>query len=330
MLLLHYDLAFVEYGPVPPHERNWRHPSELAAAEQAEVRAEPVPPALRWFAITTGSVGLVAIAVLVLTVSPSRSSSPVAMSATTAPGSAALDQNAPTIAAVRRPSTVATTAGIGITVRALATPIGDGDYAVVSAAAIAGHDESTLSVVLPSGRLATAQRVEQGVGSSSETVLIVLDQTEPGHRVSEHRPKDREVVTVMSTPPITVAYADIASLEVEEGTAVIDESGGLVGLCSGGDGGRGTKVLAIDADLDNHMDDDPDDRATDDEGVDPADGSTADDTSDTASAGDEIDDDPADTDGDDADVEHDVDGERSPARTRGSNEVPSTTTRTDD
>jgi hypothetical protein len=84
VLLLHYDLSFVEYGPVPPHERSWRHPSELAAAEQAEARAEPVPPALRWLAITTGSIGLVAIAALVLTVSPSRSSSPVAMSATTA------------------------------------------------------------------------------------------------------------------------------------------------------------------------------------------------------------------------------------------------------
>jgi hypothetical protein len=263
VLLLHYDLAFVEYGPVPPHERSWRHPSELAAAEQAALRAEPVPPALRWFAITTGSVGLVAIAVLVLTVSPSRSSSPVAMSATTAPASAAaLDQLAPTIAAVRRPSVVATTAGIGVMVRALATPIGAGDYAVVSTAAIAGHDASSLSVVLPSGRLATAQLVEPDDESSGETALIVLDHAEPGRQVSEHRPKDREVVTIMSSPPITVAYADIASLDVEEGTAVIDESGGLVGLCSDGDDGHGTKVLAIDAqtrdDIADHTADDTD------------------------------------------------------------------------
>ena len=289
MLLLHYDLAFVEYGPVPPHERDWRHPSELAAAEQAEFRAEPVPPAVRWFAITTGSIGLVAIAVLVMTVSPSRSASPVAMSATTAPVSAAsLDQLAPTIAAVRRPSVVATTAGIGVVTRALATPIDAGDYAVVSAAAVAGHDPSALSVVLPSGRLASAQLVDTGVGASSETLLIVLDRAEPGHHVSEHRPKDREVVTVMSNPPVTVAYADIASLAVAEGTAVIDESGGLVGICSGGDGGRGTKVLAIDARMGGSTPDptDTDSAGTEDDRVDPptddGDGGPAEETADGA------------------------------------------------
>jgi hypothetical protein len=334
-LLLHYDLSFVEYGPVPPHERNWRHPSELAAAEQAEVRAEPVAPALRWFAITTASVGLVAIAVLVLTVSPSRSSSPVAMSATTAPGSAAaLDQLAPTIAAVRRPSAVATTAGIGVTIRALATPIGNGDYAVVSPAAIVGHDASALSVVLPSGRLASARLVEQGAGSSSETVLIALDRAEPGHHVSEHRPKDREVVTIMSSPPITVAYADIGSLDVEEGTAVIDESGSLVGLCSDG-GGHGTKVLSIDA----QMDDDTDDEDGTDERLDPTDVSTTapdDDSSDESVS--EPDDEPDDevdgeVDGDSTPATDDganTDDDRSPARSGGPSAVPSTTTRPDD
>ena len=308
----------------PRTNERWRHPSELAAAEQAEVRAEPVPPALRWFAITTGSVGLVAIAVLVMTVSPSRSSSPIAMSATTAPVSAAaLDQAAPTIAAVRRPSVVATTAGIGVMTRALATPIGAGDYAVVSAAAIAGHDESALSVVLPSGRLTSARLVDQGAGSSStDTVLIVLDHAEPGHEVSEHRPKDREVVTIMSSPPITIAYADIASLEIEEGTAVIDEAGGLVGLCSGGDGGHGTRVLSIDARMERDTNDEADRSPldkTDDSSTEPDDGRS--DTSDDGSD---------ETDDDSADGGTDTPSHRSPARTGGSDVVPSTTTRTDD
>lgn len=36
----------------------------------------------------------------------------------------------------------------------------------------------------------------------------------------------------MASPPITVAYDDVGDLAVEEGTAVLDDHGHLVGICS--------------------------------------------------------------------------------------------------
>ena len=244
MLLLHYDLPFVEHGPIPPHERTWRHPSELAADERAALSAQPVSHSTRVFALTTGTVGLVAIALLVLTVTPSRSSSPVAVSASTTLVSAAdLAPAGPTIAGVRRSANADDPVRSGTTVHALATPIGPGDYAVVSRASLDGAEVAmTVDVVLPSGRLAAGQVVQ----AADDAVLVALDQAEPGHEVAGHRPRDREVVTVMATPPITVAYADIGGLEVAEGTAIIDDQGALVGLCSGDDDGDGTKVVEID------------------------------------------------------------------------------------
>jgi len=247
VLLLHYDLPFVEHGPIPPHERTWRHPSELAAAERAELSAQPVSHSTRVFALTTGTVGLVAIALLVLTVTPSRSSSPVAVSASTTLASTAdLAPAGPTIAGVRRSANTDGAVRSGTTVHALATPIGTGDYAVVSRASLDGVDvTSTVDVMLPSGRLAAGQVVQ----TADDAVLIALDQAEPGHEVAGHRPHDREVVTVMASPPITVAYADIGGLHVAEGTAIIDDAGDLVGLCSGDEDGAGTKVVEIDAEL---------------------------------------------------------------------------------
>ena len=232
----------MEHGPVPPHERSWRHPSELAAAEQAVIRAEPVSHSTRTVALTTGTVGLLAIALLVLTMTPSRDGAPVALSASTTLATAAFgDGSGPTIAAIRRTSTADTAPTVGApTGYAIATPIGQGRYAVVSRASLAGLGGTTLSVVLPSGRLASGQLIE----TSSDAVLVALDESEPGHAVAERRPHDREVVTVMSSPPVTIAFADIAALEVAEGTAVLDDHGELVGLCSRRD--HGTTVIEID------------------------------------------------------------------------------------
>lgn len=54
-------------GPQPPHERSWRHPSELAAPV-----AEPTTPAGRVLIISTATVGLVLVGVLALLMTPDR------------------------------------------------------------------------------------------------------------------------------------------------------------------------------------------------------------------------------------------------------------------
>ena len=240
----HYDRLFVEHGPVPPHERSWRHPSELAADELAVLRAEEVPRSTRAFAVATGTLGLVALAVFVLAMTPSRTGTPIAVSATTtevAVAAGAVPTAVPTIAAVRGPVAVA---GTGL---ALATPIGSGDFAVVIRSSVVSSGGDEVQVLLPSGRVVTGHIVDD----DTETALIALADAEPdhepGHEVAERRPHDREVVTVMASPPITVALADIDALDVADGTAVLDDDGDLVGLCSRD--ADGTKLLMIDDEI---------------------------------------------------------------------------------
>jgi len=244
----------VEHGPVPPHERSWRHPSELAADETAELRAIEVPRSTRAFALATGTLGLVALGVFVLLMTPSRGGAPIAISATTTAAASTPDVGsaAPTVAAVRRPVTDVATA-------ALATPIGDGDYAVVVRASVERSGADAVRVVLPSGRTVSGSIVEE----NTETAVVQLTTKEPGHRIAERRPHDHDVVTVLATPPVEVAFADVDQLDVAEGTAVVDAEGHLVGLCSRR--GDGTTILMVDGDVAS-IDEQPDDVADHDDG----------------------------------------------------------------
>ncbi|MAT04987.1 MAG: hypothetical protein CL424_08090 [Acidimicrobiaceae bacterium] len=235
MFHLHYDRLLVEHGPVPPHERSWRHPSEVAADETAELRAIEVPRSTRTFALATGTLGLVAIAVFVLAMTPSRDGTPIALTATTTIQVTAAGESAPTFAAVRGPVTEVTPMRA-----ALATPIGRGDYAVVIRTSVRSDGDDTVQVALPSGRVVTGQIIDV----DADTAVIQLAEAEPGHRIAEQRPHDRETVTVLATPPITVAFADIDELSVDEGTAVLDVDGELVGLCTRG--ANGTEVVSVD------------------------------------------------------------------------------------
>jgi hypothetical protein len=223
----------VDSGPLPPHERTWRHPSELAAEQRALLRAEGAAPSARAFALVTGTLGLLAVGALLLTVTPPRQDSPIALSAST------------TLAALGTPelraSTTATPVGptgalanpdrSSTGLHALVTPIGDGRYGLVTSAALAGHAGATLSVRFTSGRIGVVEVVER---AADELVLVALPAGETGHPIADDPPADDEIVTVLASPPITVPYAEVKTLQVQEGTPVFDEEGALVGLCSRG------------------------------------------------------------------------------------------------
>src|SRR5262245_43648554 len=133
-----YDFAFVGSPPIPPHERTWRHPSELAAAEWHAIRHTEPQRTTRGFAIATGTMGLVAVAVLTLTVTPGTHESPVAISATTSPVStreSAIRTPTPTTAPALAPAP--SPAGARAVADALATPIGDGHLALMTVSAVA-------------------------------------------------------------------------------------------------------------------------------------------------------------------------------------------------
>ncbi len=226
----------MEPGPLPPYERSWRHPSELAAEERALLTNESAAPSTRAVALTTGTIGLAAVAVLVLTVTPHRNEAPVAISVTTAAASGEpvgevdrSEDRPPVIDAAEAPSAAAMAARPtpAQPVDAIATPVADGRYAIVTLAAATGAGRRELRVRLPSGRVATATIA----AFAGDVAIVTLDAAEPGHRIADRPPDDNAVVTVMATPSVTIAYGDVATLDLVEGTPVIDGEGELVGLC---------------------------------------------------------------------------------------------------
>ncbi|MGA1555408.1 MAG: hypothetical protein ACO4AY_05195 [Ilumatobacteraceae bacterium] len=221
----------MESGPVPPHERTWRHPSEIAAEERRRALLETMSPSARALALTWGALGLVSVGVLVLTVAPERSGL-----ADVARTEASLLMSAQAALAPARP----------MAVRAVATPIrlaGGSDpstLAVVTALDLtddaSSRDEelavpergSPVEVAVPSGRTHTALVV----GHVGDTVIVRLEHDEPGLHLRSFPPLVDETVTVLASPPLHVTVDDIPTLEVAEGTAVVDASGALVGLCT--------------------------------------------------------------------------------------------------
>ena len=78
----HYSLIPVDSAPLPPHERTWRHPSELAAS------THEVDPGRqqRGFALAGGALALVMVATMVVALTPRESTTTAtAITATTVP-----------------------------------------------------------------------------------------------------------------------------------------------------------------------------------------------------------------------------------------------------
>ena len=131
-------------------------------------------------ALTSGTLGLLAVGLLMVTITPDRAESPIALSASTTP---VVAQSA------RRVAVLASSATDRIGFRsepigALATPIGDGRFALVTRASLADTDGMVIDVRLPSGRT-TAGSI---VTASDDAVVVALAVAEPGHRIAAVRP----------------------------------------------------------------------------------------------------------------------------------------------
>ena len=204
-----------------------------------------MPFSSRATALATGSIGLAALAVVFLVMTPARQAAPVAVSATTSPSvePAAEGDSTATIVAARRSDTVAPVAS-GQPVRtALATPIGSGQYALVLRTSL-GDTDAMPDLILPSGRVTSGEVM----ADAGDTVLVHLDDHEPGHEVADHRPHDRDMVKVMTEPPVEVTLADLDRVDVVDGTPVVNAEGHLIGLCSERAGG-GTQLVEVPAEL---------------------------------------------------------------------------------
>jgi len=214
--------------------------------------SERAAPSTRVFALTTGTLGLLAVGVLILTITPRRQDAPIAISATTSPvelgaGPSGTDEGTGAAAAVRGLSPVPLTLApeLQSATAAVATPVGDGRLAIVTRVAMTEASDDDPRFVTPSGRIVSGRVVHQ-VG---DAVLVSLDEPEPGPSIAREQPGEDDIVTVLSDPPVTVAFADVAALdEVVEGTAVVDGSGELVGLCSR-DGDGAARVIEVSEDV---------------------------------------------------------------------------------
>ena len=74
----------MERAPLPPHERTWRHPSELGPTAPVAEGSRAAEHGLgTWLA--TGTLAVIVVAALVVTITPRKSAGPVALTSTTLP-----------------------------------------------------------------------------------------------------------------------------------------------------------------------------------------------------------------------------------------------------
>ena len=179
----------------------------------------------RGFAIATGSVGLIAVGTLMIMVTPPAQDSPVAVSATTSPSIG------PSVApsSAREPSLRAVTpVAVRSVAQALATLIGDGRLALMTAPMSAIRHGSELDVQLTNGPVVTAV-----VNATSAGVVVVsIASGASGREIAATQPDPEDIVTVLAEPPVTIAFSALTTLDAKEGTPVLDSDGDLIGLCS--------------------------------------------------------------------------------------------------
>jgi hypothetical protein len=221
----------VERAPLPPHERAWRHPSELAAANRAALSAEEPSSTSRAIALIGDAAGVLAVALLVLTLAPQRTESPVAVSSTSSPDPST---SAQLVASASLGSDVT-----GLALHPIATPIGNDGLAVMSSRSIvritqlntARLDNRLIDVVLVTGHVTRAFVVDPG--ESGGIAWVSLDAEAYGHGldVAIEMPRADDVVTVLADPPMLVEFAQIEQVEAADGTPVIDDDGDVVGMC---------------------------------------------------------------------------------------------------
>ena len=187
-------------------------------------------------------MGLLAVGLLMVTITPRQAESPLAIASTTTPAASL---------GIRRPAALAPVGTDRLGLRSepagvLATPIGDGRFAIVTRASLVDARHTVVDVRLPSGRLSAGSIVI----ASDDAVVVALATAEPGHAIARHRPRAHDIVTVMASPPITVAFRDVPTLAVEEGTAVLDDDGHLVGICSRHAGTGEVRLIEVIPELD--------------------------------------------------------------------------------
>lgn len=249
-----YDLDLVERAPLPPHERSWRHPSELAADARRDLVAERASTTARTAALTGGTATILLVGIVVFALTPrgpgnpsAMSSSPVeriAIASLSVPlGSAPTATTTPALAPSAIPeSTTATVTDVvpSTTVhplsiqstlvsmptpqqRPLVTELGTEGYAVLASRTVVELTDPTapepdsLVVARHGGSIAVASVIDAGDGEGLAVLHLGDAAGEPtgaGYEVAAQPPDDDSMVTVMSDEPISVEMSGLPSVEL--------------------------------------------------------------------------------------------------------------------
>jgi hypothetical protein len=186
--------------------------------------------------LTSATVSLLLIGLLVITMTPGRSPSPDAVSSTVSETGPARPVNSAGAAA-------ASTAAMTSTALPVVTPIGDEGWGVTTKEAVDG-ESGWMHARLPSG----AEVEIEVIGTDATTGLVVVtlpvSADTHGYRLAADRPGPSDTVLVHADQPKVVPFVELADLDVEEGTPVLDAAGELVGLCT--DSYDGTTLMTVD------------------------------------------------------------------------------------
>lgn len=197
----------MEEGPLPRHEREWRHPSELGPPAH-----EPTSRTGRVLIVSTATLGLLLVGILAITMTPRQSASPVAANST----------------------------ALGLRVRAapasdrlpIVTPIGDDGWAITTADALAGFSGTTARVRLATGGTTLVEIVRV----TDEVILVALPagtDVDTFDVAATDPSGDDMVVLHDEDDPVSVPMGELANADVAEATPVLDGRGRLVGLTTG-------------------------------------------------------------------------------------------------
>ncbi len=200
----------VEPGPLPPHERSWRHPSELGPPAH-----EPTTTGGRVLILSTATLGLLLVGVLALSMTPRRSGSPATANSTLSSFRAA----SASLTSVSQP------------VLPLVTPVGDDGWGVTTADALAGASGQFVQVRLPTGEIIEVEVV----GRDGDLALVSLppdSEAEP-YELATATPRPTDTVVVGTDQQLVVTMDELAHVDVDEATPVLDDDGRLIGLCTG-------------------------------------------------------------------------------------------------
>lgn len=258
-------------APLPPHERAWRHPSEIGAAKWAA--SEPPLVIGRGLSVVTGTIGLVLAAGLLWAMLPAGGGSPSAVSSntvrlgrdsfSTAPTTSRTANTGtgtvmatlvsttvpePSVPTRQPPATVVvSSASADAPTPAVALASASGPLAVTTAAAIGGA--SSLDVTLSSGQVVTAQVLMVDPSLHIAVLALPTDDVDMSWEVADAiadgdpvvvlGPNEAAATIVISDAGVTL---DVEPAMVGEGALVLDASGRLVGLCTHGD--RGVSLVA--------------------------------------------------------------------------------------